>query len=207
LGGKATQWITNKGVLTPVGTVRPPPSTAADQFDTLLVMQSWQVAMRRLRAGPIESLIEEVLMNEVQIVCVIERPVEDVFAALVNYDRVPDWNSSVIKVRWKKDAPLQVGSTIVYVGKFLGRTFESDTEITEYVPGTKYSAKTTSGPFQLEIENALESLDGSTRLTSVFRGESRGFFKLAEPVVVRLTKKLFEASTENLKAMLEAQAL
>ena len=147
-------------------------------------------------------------MNEVQIVCVIERPVEDVFAALVNYDRVPDWNSSVIEVRWTKDAPLRCsGSTIGYVGKFLGRTFESDTEITEYVPSTKYSAKTTSGPFQLEIENALESLDGSTRLTSVFRGESRGFFKLAEPVVVRLTKKLFEASTENLKAMLEAQAL
>src|ERR1035441_4122890 len=117
-------------------------------------------------------------MNEFQIVCIIDRPAEEVFAALVNYDRVPDWNSSVIEVRWTKDAPLQVGSTMVYVGKFLGRTFESDSEITEYVPSTKYSAKTTSGPFQLEFENALESLDGGTRLTSVFRGESRGFFKL-----------------------------
>jgi uncharacterized protein YndB with AHSA1/START domain len=146
-------------------------------------------------------------MNEFQIVCVIDRPAEDVFAALVNFDRVPDWNSSVIEIRWTKDAPLEVGSTMVYVGKFLGRTFESDAQVTEFVPSTRYSSKSTSGPFHLEVENILEPLDGGTRVTSNFRGESRGFFKLAEPVMVRLSKNLFETSTSNLKALLEAHAL
>ena len=123
-------------------------------------------------------------MNEFKIVCIIDRPAEEVFAALVNFDRVPDWNSSVIEVRWTKNAPLEVGSTMVYVGKFLGRVFESDAQITEFVPGTRFSSKSISGPFHLEIENTLESLDGGTRITSNFRGESRGFFKLAEPVMV-----------------------
>jgi len=146
-------------------------------------------------------------MNEFQIVREIERPVEDVFSALVNFDRVPDWNSSVLEIRWSKDAPLAVGSTLVYVGKFLGRTFESDAQVTEFTPSTRYSSKSVSGPFYLEVENILESIDGGTRVTSNFRGESRGFFKIAEPVMVRVSKNLFETSTDNLKALLESHAL
>ena|ERR1035438_2594656 len=146
-------------------------------------------------------------MNEVQIVRVIERPPEDVFAALVNLARIPDWNSSVIEVRLAKDAVLEVGSLIVYVGKFLGRVFESDSQITEFTPNTRYSSKSISGPFHLEVENILESVDGGTRITSNFRGESRGFFKLAEPVMVRLSKNLFETATDNFKALLEAHSL
>jgi uncharacterized protein YndB with AHSA1/START domain len=146
-------------------------------------------------------------VNEFEIVANINRPPEDVFAALVNFDRIPDWNSGVREIRWTKDRPLEVGSTVVYVGRFLGRNFESAAAITEYVPGKRYSSKSTSGPFLMDVENTLEPVDGGTKMTSVFRGESRGFFKLGEPVIVRLSKKLFESATDNMKALLEAGAL
>lgn len=143
-------------------------------------------------------------MNEIKIGATINRPVEDVFAALVNFDRIPDWNTGVTTVRWDKDRPLDVGSTVVYVGRFLGRNFESAAGITAYVPGKKYSSKSTSGPFLMEVENTLEPVEDGTKMTSVFRGESRGFFKLGEPVIVCLSKKLFESATDNMKALLEA---
>lgn len=146
-------------------------------------------------------------MNEFEIVRTIERPVSDVFAGLVNFDRVPDWNSGVVQVRHEQGQPLEVGATIVYVGKFLGRNFESPSRITEYVPDVKYSSRTASGPFDLEVQNTLEPVEGGTRITSLFRGESRGFFKIAEPVMVRLAKSQFETSTDNFKALLEANAL
>jgi carbon monoxide dehydrogenase subunit G len=146
-------------------------------------------------------------MNEFQIELDIERPVEDVFAALVNFERIPDWNSSVVNVECANDATLGVGSRVVYVGKFLGRTFKSEAEVTEFAPSTKYCSKSVSGPFQLEISNNLKSLGGVTHITADFRGESRGFFKLAEPVMVRLTKSLFETSMDNFKALLLADAL
>jgi len=146
-------------------------------------------------------------MNEFEIVVNIDRPVQDVFAALVDFDRVPDWNSGVTEVKRANDDPLGVGSAVIYIGKFLGRSFESPSECTEYIPDQKFSAKSTSGPFHLEIENTLEPVEGGTKMTSTFRGESRGFFKLAEPVVVRLAKNHFETSTQNFKALLEAGAL
>jgi carbon monoxide dehydrogenase subunit G len=146
-------------------------------------------------------------MNEFQIVRDIERAPEDVFAALVNFKRMPDWNTSVVEVRVATDGELRVDSTLVYVGRFLGRSFESTSRVTAYAPTAKFATASTSGPFLLEIDNSLESLDGRTRLTTDYRGESRGFFKLAEPVIVRLAKNLFETSTENLKALLEAGAI
>jgi hypothetical protein len=146
-------------------------------------------------------------MNEFQIMRDIECPAEEVFAALINFDRIPDWNPGVIEVRWTKDAPIQVGSTMVWVGEFLGRVSESDSQVTVFEPGTKFCSKSVSGPFFLEIENTLATLDGGTRITSTFRGESRGFFKIAEPVMVRLSRNLFETAMDNFKALLESHAL
>ena len=146
-------------------------------------------------------------MNEFEIVTVIDRPVEDVFRALQDFDKAPRWNPGLAEVRLTSDGPLGVGSAVVYVGKFLGRSYESPSKYTEYVANKRLVSMTTSGPFHLEVENALESVDGGTRLTAIYRGESRGFFKLAEPVVIRLTKKHFETAAENLKELLEADAL
>ena len=146
-------------------------------------------------------------MEEFEILVDIDRPAEDVFAALVDFERVPEWNPGVTEAKRTSDGPLEVGSTVVYFGKFLGRSFESPSECTEYVPDKKFSAKSTSGPIHLEIENTLEPVEGGTRMTIIFRGESRGFFKLADPVVVRLAKKHFETSTENFKALLESGEL
>jgi uncharacterized protein YndB with AHSA1/START domain len=146
-------------------------------------------------------------MNEFEIVVVIGRPASDVFAALVDVDRAPDWNPGVTEVRRTSDGPIEVGSTVVYVGKFLGRNFESPSECTDYVAGKTFTSKSASGPFDLEVANSLESVDGGTKLTTVYRGESKRFFRLAEPVVVRLAKKQFETASENLKALLEADAL
>jgi uncharacterized protein YndB with AHSA1/START domain len=148
-------------------------------------------------------------MNEFEIVTIIDRPVETVFSALQDFEKAPRWNPGLTEVRLTSDGPLGVGSTVVYVGRFLGRGYESPSEYTEYVANERFVSVTTSGPFHLEVENSLESVgDGDgTRLTVVYRGESRGFFKLAEPVVFKLTKKHFETATENLKELLEADAL
>jgi hypothetical protein len=52
-----------------------------------------------------------------------------------------------------------------------------------------------------------EPSPGGTRVLNTCRGESRGFYKLAEPPVVRLTKKQTEAAFDNLRTLLEQGAL
>ena len=146
-------------------------------------------------------------MDEFEIVMTIDRPAEDVFAALQDLDKIPRWNTSLSEVRKTSDGPLAAGSTLVYVGRFLGRSYESPSEYSEFVADKSYVSRTTSGPFELEVTTTLDRVDDATKLTLRARGESRGFFKVAEPVVVRLTKRTFENAYENLKTLLEEDAL
>jgi uncharacterized protein YndB with AHSA1/START domain len=146
-------------------------------------------------------------MDEFEIVMTINRPVEQVFAALQDLDKIPRWNSSLSEVRKTSDGPLAAGSKLVYIGRFLGRNYESPSAYSEFIADQSYVSKTTSGPFELEVATTLARVDGATKLTLKARGESRGFFKVAEPVVVRLTKRTFENAYENLKTLLEEDAL
>ncbi|HXA42539.1 MAG TPA: SRPBCC family protein [Candidatus Solibacter sp.] len=143
-------------------------------------------------------------MNQFEIVTTIDRPVSEVWAFLEDFDRMPEWNAGLTKAYPTSEGPLGVGTKIVFEGKFLGRSFEITQEYTEYIPNQRFIAKTAAGPFHLELESTLEPTQDGTKLTNVYRGESRGFVKLAEPVVVRLVKKQLEAAAETMKALMEA---
>jgi hypothetical protein len=41
----------------------------------------------------------------------------------------------------------------------------------------------------------------------LYRGESHGFFKFAEPLMVRLSRRQFDTAAENTRALLEDRAL
>ncbi|HVC40327.1 MAG TPA: SRPBCC family protein [Candidatus Dormibacteraeota bacterium] len=143
-------------------------------------------------------------MNEISYVVEIQRPVDDVFAVLESFDRFPEWNSGVTQSRLASPGPLGVGSEAVAVGRLLGRTYEMRSVFTAYVKNQMIASRTVSGPFHLEIQYLVEPIPGGTRFTTVVRGESKGFLKVAEPVALSVTRKQFESASENLKALMEA---
>ena len=78
---------------------------------------------------------------------------------------------------------------------------------TDLTENKQYATTSTAGPFYLETDSTFEPVAEETRITFTCRGESRGFFKLAEPLVVRLSKKLWETAAENLRVLMEDHAL
>jgi hypothetical protein len=146
-------------------------------------------------------------MNEFTIVTLIGRPVDQVFPALTDLSKASMWTPGLTEAHQTSDGPMETGSTVVHAGTFLGRKYETHGVCTEWTENKRYATKSTSGPFYIEIDTTLEPVATGTRMTSLFRGESRGFFKLAEPLVVRLTKRNFETAAENLRTLLEDDAL
>jgi hypothetical protein len=63
------------------------------------------------------------------------------------------------------------------------------------------------GTVHLEVDQALEPAGAGTKLVIHCRADSRGFFRLAEPLVIRLTKRQAETAAGNLKTLLEEHAL
>jgi ribosome-associated toxin RatA of RatAB toxin-antitoxin module len=146
-------------------------------------------------------------MNEFDVMTLIGRPVEEVFAVVQDVTRTPLWNPGLLEVRRTSEGPLGVGATMIYVGTFLGRRYESPVACTGFAENKQLATATTGGPFYLEVDQTVEPAGARTKLTIHCRGESRGFFKLAEPLVVKLTKRQVETAASNLKALLEENAL
>jgi carbon monoxide dehydrogenase subunit G len=146
-------------------------------------------------------------MNEFEVMTVINRPVEDVFAAVRDVDKSPLWTPGLLEVQRAGEDPLEVGGTMVFVGTFLGRRYESPATCTTLIENKQLTTTTTGGPYFLEVDQRLEPDGAGTKLTVHCKGESRGFFKLAEPLVIRLTQRQFDTGGSNLKALLEDHAL
>lgn len=141
-----------------------------------------------------------------ELTATVGRPVEEVWAFHLDFARWPEWDPAVTEARQTSDGPMDVGGTVAFAGKAMGRRWESVTECTACEPNRRYATRTTSGPIYMEVDNIFEAVDGGTRITTRVRAESRGFLKLMGPFPVRMVRKQFEAGTENAKALLEGAA-
>jgi uncharacterized protein YndB with AHSA1/START domain len=146
-------------------------------------------------------------MAKLEISTVINRPLEEVFAFVSNPENYPKWLSSSTEVKITSRGPVGVGTTFRPVVTFLGRRMEGESEVTEYEPNRVYATKSKSGPFPVENRSTFERVEGGTRITFTAAAEPGGFFKLAEPLLVRMLKRQFEGDFANLKNMMEAHAL
>ena len=146
-------------------------------------------------------------MATFEINLVINRPIEEVFAFISNPENQPRWRATTLEISRTSSEPLGIGSIVKGRFTFLGRPFEGNLEIIALEPHRSYTARMVGGPFPLEARYTLKPAGSGTQLTLVIEGEPGGFFKLAEPLVVSLAKRSYEADLHNLKDLLEAQAV
>jgi len=59
----------------------------------------------------------------------------------------------------------------------------------------------------MESRVTFERAEGGTRVTGTLVGEPGGFFKLAEPLLVSMVKRQFDADLANLKDLMESHAV
>jgi uncharacterized protein YndB with AHSA1/START domain len=155
--------------------------------------------------GPQRQTKGGIKMVKIEQSVVINRPVEDVFAFMSNPKNDPQWQSDTTETEITSQGPIGVGTTYRDVTEFLGRRIESIYEFTEYEANRKLSLKTTSGPIPIEATITWESVEDGTEVNFSASGEVGGFFKLAEPLVGRMTQRTWATNYANLKDLLESQ--
>jgi uncharacterized protein YndB with AHSA1/START domain len=136
----------------------------------------------------------------------IARTPEEVFAFATDVERLPEWMTGLIDANQLTDGAVQKGTRFEHVVQFLGKRFTAGFETTEYEEGRRIAFRTTSGPIDMETTVTYEESPGGTRVHQIVTGNPRGFFKVAEPVLVRLVERQLKGSLENLKDLLEAEA-
>ena len=142
-------------------------------------------------------------MAKVEQSVVINRPVEEVFEFVTNYENHPLWRSETVEAMQTSSGPTAVGSMGVEVIQVLGRRFEGTAVITEYEPNRVLSARAVSAPFPIEGSHIVESVEDGTRYTFVAEAEPGNFLGIAEPILVRMAERQIETNLSNLKDLLE----
>jgi hypothetical protein len=134
----------------------------------------------------------------------IDRAIEEVAAYAADPSNAPEWYANISSADWKTPPPLQRGSRIAFVARWLGRRLEYIYEVIDFVPNERLVMRTAAGPFPMETSYTWQALgDGKTRMAIRNRGEPSGFAKVAAPVMAATIRRANEKDLENLRAILE----
>jgi len=145
------------------------------------------------------NVLSEILIN---------RSRDAVAAFASDPDNAPKWYVNIKTVEWKTPRPLQVGSKVQFVAKFLGRDLRYTYEFIELVPGSRVVMRTEEGPFPMETTYEWESPGPDKTLMRLRnRGNPSGFGSLASPFLSRAMKSANAKDLELLKRILEAGEL
>ena len=132
----------------------------------------------------------------------LNRPVEQVFAFLMDTSKLTTWQSNLIKIEKITEGPLRMGSLFQEVRRLGRRESEIQGEITAFEPNKRFETKTLTKP-QVMVSYSFEIEDGGTRLKHKFVMLTSGLMRLLEPVIASSIKKESEADFETLKRILE----
>jgi hypothetical protein len=142
---------------------------------------------------------------EVDVVTEIEipGPRTEVAAYAVDPDNATTWYRNIKRVEWKSPRPLQVGSQIAFVARFLGRTIAYTYEVKEMIPGERFVMATAEGPFAMETTYTWsDTPGGGTMMRLRNRGAPSGFAKVAAPMLTRAMRRANRTDLARLRNVL-----
>ena len=135
---------------------------------------------------------------------VISRQREVVSAFSADPDNAPEWYVNIKSVEWKTDPPLRLGSKIAFVAQFPGRRLAYTYEVVDYMPGQRFTMRTSDGPFPMETTYTwISTADGGTRMTLRNRGSPSGFSRLVSPFMASAMRRANQKDIARLKELME----
>ncbi len=122
-------------------------------------------------------------------------------------DNATAWYENIERVEWLTAPPLQVGTRIAFVARFLGRRLAYTYEVAELVPGERLVMRTADGPFPMETTYVwADDGDARTAMTLRNRGRPAGFAKVAAPMIAAAMRRANGKDLRRLKEILETRA-
>ena len=139
----------------------------------------------------------------------IGRPVADVFAALTDVERYPEWliASGIVRVERLDSGPLQAGSRLRIAQTVAGRSTVLDGAVTVLAPDAAFGVRgKDKDGVSVEIDAVVSSDDLATRLRWTARIGLPLRFRMFESMVAPQARRAAALDLEALKRRLETVA-
>jgi uncharacterized membrane protein len=134
----------------------------------------------------------------------IDRPAEDIFAFVSNFENNPRWQQGMRSCTWTSPPPHGEGSTYDQTAHFLGKDVVSKFRVVEYEPDRRVKITSTAGPFPITETRVVAPRDADrATVTAIVEGDASGFFRVAAPILPLLVRRSVRADYARLKRLLE----
>ena len=146
-------------------------------------------------------------MIELTVTTDIDRPVGDVYAYVIDPEKLPTWQRNTVSVRQEGDGPLRVGTRLHEVHKGpRGRELASLVEVSELEQDRALGLRMLEGPLPVHAHIAFEPTATGTRMAFTAHGEPPGAMRLAQPLLRVALRRQFAEHCRNLKQVMEDRA-
>lgn len=133
----------------------------------------------------------------------IQRPAEEVFAFLANFENIPRWNYAIEETKKASAGPVGVGTRYRQTRSVPGRSAEGF-EVTVFEPARRLAIDGQIGPFQATISYELEARAVATRLVNTVELDpSQAMLRFAAPLATSRIKAAVAQNLSKLKLVLE----
>jgi uncharacterized protein YndB with AHSA1/START domain len=132
----------------------------------------------------------------------IRQTPEKVFSYLSDLEKIKQW-TPFKNLTLKTEGPLGVGSRFTQALEIIGKTIESEVEITGYDAPKFLSLKSISGPVNFEQRFTLLPTAEGSQLEAVLEGVPTGLLKAAQPLLKPAVEKQLNDQVKKLKQLLE----
>ena len=127
----------------------------------------------------------------------IQRPAEEVFAFLADFENIPKWNYAIDETHKISAGPVGVGTRYRQTRSVPGRSVEGF-EVTVFEPARRLAMHGQIGPFRATISYELEAGAGGTRLVNnVELDASQAMLRLAAPLATPRIKAAVARTSAN----------
>jgi carbon monoxide dehydrogenase subunit G len=136
---------------------------------------------------------------------VINKPRPEVWEFMTDPDNVPVYSSNIVEYEMVSGEKLEVGRVCRGVARVAGRRLDFTDEMVEVERGRggKLVSQDATIPYTLSVQ--CEDADEGTKVTWHQEVESlKGFFKFADPIVMKLYARDVRSNLEKAKTILEA---
>lgn len=143
-------------------------------------------------------------MIRIELTVEISRPADEVFDALTDLGRLPEWQESCVSS--EADGELVEGTRIRERRRVMGRAIENELEVVAFERPQRLALEARKGPVPFGVDHRLAENDGMTVVYVTAEARPGAFMKLAQPMLARQAEHELRADFERLKDLLEAGA-
>lgn len=139
---------------------------------------------------------------------IIERPVEEVFAYLIDPSTVPEWQADISRQVNITDGPMRVGTILLNSKKSIWGDYEYEREIMDFVPSKTFSFYSHDKSLEFKMSYVLQSVNSRTKISVIgeFKKTETSLYRYIPQVILKYgIKRVFLNHNKLLKKNIEKE--